>query len=836
MPEGVRRDEQRRLLTHALEKAPNRAYLRAAIARLAASDNQTIEAIAAFRALRREVPNEPEYLLQLDALLRDRGWGAEADRLLEDGRALAAHDCRVVRRLFDRARERSRLADATALLPEVLRCDARSYAAFQLHVAARRWDRATAELTRLAALEPVQSRATLLALFAELARAEGREPDAVTKLIEIASLLPRSPTTHAALIDAQTTVTTLDAIGTRLDTLAARDPSAMASLTWARRLLGGVDDLAPYRKSGLALLRAFEASGRRYDAPQVLVFDYSATRVQADGSSFSVVHQIYRAQSDEAVDELGEFEVPSGARLLTLRTIKADGRVLEPSQIAGKSSLSLPSLAVGDYVEIEYAKLEDPSAGFPGGFVGDRFYFKSFEVPFDLSQQVVVLPASMPFVVDARGDAPPIENVVSGGERTLTFTARESRALTPEPSSVGAKEFLPSVSVSAHATWESLIEGMRDALADRSPRTPAAARVVREILGGDADVSPLEKAKRLYAWSLERIEGTDDFFGLAPSMLASRAGHRTRVLDYLLTLAGVPHTLFAAKSFYADATVSEAADAETFASALIRLDGDIRDERGEIWLSTSDRGAPFGFLAPGLRGQRALALDGSGASTTTRSSVPNEDHNDARITVTLHQNGGARFDVVEIQRGRAAVSWRNDLEGIAEVELPRRFEEAYVARLVPGAVLASVEIEGRSDPEAPITLRYSFDVASYGRRSGDRWLVSAPMDANLAQNFAQRPERTTTMLIPSPVDTRIETTFVAPNGARFDDHATREEAGPQGELFRTTSRIDGSTLHYDRDILIPMQRIPVETYPRFAAFCRAAERLESAEISLRLTP
>ena len=100
-----------------------------------------------------------------------------------------------------------------------------------------------------------------------------------------------------------------------------------------------------------------------------------------------------RVQSQEAVDENGEFSMPEGARLLTLHTVKADGTRLEPDAIAGKSSLSLPNLAPGDYVEFETVRGESPSVGFPGGYLGDRFYFKSFEVPFDHSELVVVLPA-----------------------------------------------------------------------------------------------------------------------------------------------------------------------------------------------------------------------------------------------------------------------------------------------------------------------------------------------------------------------------------------------------------------------------------------------------------
>ncbi|MEM7604869.1 MAG: hypothetical protein AAF411_05875, partial [Myxococcota bacterium] len=65
----------------------------------------------------------------------------------------------------------------------------------------------------------------------------------------------------------------------------------------------------------------------------MLVLDYTAARVFEDGSSLVLTHEIFRAQSEESVDALGEFHMPEGGRILRLETRKADGQRLEPELI-----------------------------------------------------------------------------------------------------------------------------------------------------------------------------------------------------------------------------------------------------------------------------------------------------------------------------------------------------------------------------------------------------------------------------------------------------------------------------------------------------------------------
>src|SRR5690606_18793013 len=119
------------------------------------------------------------------------------------------------------------------------------------------------------------------------------------------------------------------------------------------------------------------------------------TRLFEDGTAMHLIHQIRHINSDEAVNEHGEFAAPDGADLLLLRTVKADGAVLEPDRIGGKATISLPNLARGDYVESVYQYGTKPAPGMEGAVDGGRFIFENFEVPFHRSEVVYVYPRSL---------------------------------------------------------------------------------------------------------------------------------------------------------------------------------------------------------------------------------------------------------------------------------------------------------------------------------------------------------------------------------------------------------------------------------------------------------
>ncbi|HEY8428907.1 MAG TPA: DUF3857 domain-containing protein, partial [Sandaracinaceae bacterium] len=675
----VRHDGARRLLRWAAERDENAWFPRLTLAQLEANEGR---GVAAIEALRRASERWPEVLLlplQLIDWLEQRGWHAEADEVIARARTTVDDACRPLRAALNQARRRSRADEELEIARALVRCDARSDALFTTYLRRREWDEAVRALERLAALEPEGSAVGVLSARLGVAQSRGDEEEVARIAVELQRRMPQS--TGPVLLE-------VDRLLARGDEQAARErlrgalqaePEAMAGLRHVLRSLYGESPLEAYRRDGAEVIRELEASGRRYEGPMVLVLDYTVYRVFEDGSMLELTHNIFRLQSQEAVDAMGEYQVPEGAHMLTLQTVKQDGRRLEPDEIAGKDTISFPNLAPGDYIEFEYVRPRGAPAGYPGGFVGDRFYFRNYETPFDRSELVVITPADVELAIDPRGDAPATEVRVENGTRVYRWTVRESRPVPQEPGAVSATEFFPSIYWGYRATWPMYVESLRDVLADRDVRDPAADRLVRSIVGEQGDRTTAEsRARAIYRWVLENVEDSNDVFGLAPAMLAARTGSRARVLRYLLDVAGIDAELAVVRSYAADANESELANDETYQHLLVRM----RGAEGYVWLHTANRGAPFGYVPPVLAGMDALVLNEAAERTRVAERPLEADRREVEVDVALERDGGARIEVIETFHGMGAVLWREQLESIPDAELEPQFESSYLAGLV----------------------------------------------------------------------------------------------------------------------------------------------------------
>ncbi len=828
----VRHDTVRRLLGWAAARDEAAWFPRLTIAQLEANEGRDQ---AAIEHLREAVTTWPEVLvlkLQLVDFLEQRGWHAEADEMIASASGSFADACRPHRAALNQARRRQRAGEELEHAQALVRCDARSDAMMSLRLRRREWDQAAQELTRLVTLEPEQNPVSAISARLNIAQSRGDEAAVSAAIAELQQRIPQSESPVMMEIDRILARGDEQTARARMSAALSSEPEAMASMRRVLRAVGGESPLEAYRKNGAEVIRAFEASGRPYSEPKVLVLDYTVYRVFDDGSMLELTHNIVRVQSQEAVDAEGEFEVPEDAQILTLHTVKQDGRRLEPDEIAGKDTISFPSLAPGDYVEFEYVRARSAPAGYPGGFTGERFYFRSFETPFDLSQLTVVVPQALELALDPRGPAPETESRVENGVRVYRWTATESRPLVQEPGSVASREFLPSIYWGRGASWQQYVESLRDVLADRDVRDPAAMRLLREILGEDADrASADQRARRIYRWVAENIEDSPDVFGLAPAMLAARTGNKSRVLRYLLELAGLRADLALARSYTADSNRSELPDDETYDNVLVRVGG----SQSPSWLFASTRGAPFGFVPPIFAGMDALIL-GEGNAQVRVSERPLEaDLRTVEVDVQLAQNGGGRVSVAETFSGTAAVQWREQLEEIPESSLERQFEAQYVSNLLPGGRLARLVITGRENPEEPLVLRYEVEMPSLARRARSGLLIPPLYRARLGPQFTPLASRTTTQLVPSGQALDVVLRIRVPEGARIANppRATRL-SGIHGALMTVESARDDNDLVIQRSYRIPRMRIEPREYAEFARFCRASDEAEAAELGVRM--
>ncbi len=827
----LRRDHARELLRKAAQRDPQAWYPAMGLASLEAAEGRLKESIDALRVALKTWPEVIAIRTSLIDQLKERGWGEDADQLVADLGKLMPHACAVTALELQSARSRGRMTELGPLTEKVMTCDATSNARLSLFRAERQYDKASKELERLRGLGDVMDEAQRIDAELELALLADDNPKIAALRAERSAFWPDRPEPVLDRSDVLLSGGQRDQALAYLTSAINKQPDDLFELRRVHEALGGESLFAGYRKDGTALIKAFESSGRTYKEPQVLVLDYTVVRVFDDGSSTDLTHNIMRIQSQEAVDENGEFAIPEGARLLKLHTIKPDGTKLEPDTIGGKSTLSLPSLSPGDYVEFEHVRGESPSHGFPGGYLGNRFYFRSFEVPFDHSELIVILPPSMEPVLDPRGPAPQTVRTTKDGNTVLRWVADESRPLSPEPMSVASREFLPSINLGVRAEWSAYVESLRDLLADKDPIDPSASELVNEILG-DARKAPVSvRAARLFRWVTDQIEATQDLFGVAPAMLSARTGNRERILRYMLKLAGIESELALVRGADGDHSKALLPDPETYGYLLLRLE----TEKGTTWLHTGARHAPFGYVPAHLRGEQALLINSKVERAQTPALDLAQEKRELALDIKLDKKGAATLHVRETLRGGQALGWRNDLEEVPEEQLESRFEESYVARILPGAQLKKLKIEGREEPDLPLVLDFEFTVDQLGHRVGDEQRIGGMFTSALSPSLARTAERSVTQLVGVALSTDLSIHLQAPEGARIISvpSATRlEHAGVAS--FNTNSKPEANGVTVTRSLRIPVLRVTPEAYGKFSAFCRAVDMAEASEISVKM--
>ena len=166
-----------------------------------------------------------------------------------------------------------------------------------------------------------------------------------------------------------------------------------------------------------------------------------------DGTQVILTHNIVNVKTKDGIARWGEVQVPDNAEILALRTHKADGRVREPEEIVGKETISAPDLAAGDFVEWETVEYREPGAAASApGFVGDRFFFQSLELPLHLSEYLLLAPEALTARLRsarrsarARGERPGL----SRARGCYRFVAREMPQLFGEPAAVLAPRVDP---------------------------------------------------------------------------------------------------------------------------------------------------------------------------------------------------------------------------------------------------------------------------------------------------------------------------------------------------------------------------------------------------------
>ncbi|MCA9655103.1 MAG: hypothetical protein H6712_07275 [Myxococcales bacterium] len=669
-----------------------------------------------------------------------------------------------------------------------------------------------------------ESQARVLAL-------RGMEDQARTHLRESMRYNPFRVGSHLALADLAATHGDME--GARAELRAALRKIPHSNALWqAAADLGLHDDLLDFRVDGAEALAEYRASGATYEGVgEVLVLDRSVARVYDNGGQRQIVHIVAHLLSKEKLDEYGELSIPEGAELLALRSIKPDGRTLEPEIVPGKEGVSLRHLEIGDVVEYEFIVERGPAGAVPGYVDVSTFRFQSADVPYHRSELLVVHPPSMELRHDDR-NAPPVDEprtVEIGGEELVVhhWRAEEVPRLGVEPGMRHWLEELPSVHVYTALDLPRYLDGLAAQIRGTQRRNPALRALVRELTRGHAE--PRAKLEALWTWVVENVEDAGDLSTPASATLAARTGSRLMLLRAMLREAGMDAELWLARDAYGPRPLPDGHPlVDGYEAAMLAVTLPDADE--PLMVLTASKVMPLGYLAPGYRETAGLRIhlephEGAAGPVTLPDIPPGlDDRRRYDLSLELDAKGKGTVEGTITLYGMEALMWRQALRQIDRDRVEEVFEQAELGWL-PGATLTDLSLEGEDDLAGPLTLRFAARSPSMGvTQDGELVLRAVPLPLNPGAPFAALPQRETGLLVPYSPKLEAELRYRVkgaalrdpPQGVAIDtEHGSfvREvEAGGAGEL---TLRVR-STLR--TGVVEPRD------YPGLARFVREVDR------------
>jgi cellulose synthase operon protein C len=844
-PAAMARDEADALHRAAIALDPGLARVALALARAELHRDRSADgAELAKQALAAAPDFWPAAATQVEAL-RARGLERHADQVLKEtllrlGPVEGA--CDLLVQAHQRAQIRYQTEGEKIFAERLRRCDARSLVPIE-------WLRRRGDLEQSAAalqhrLEFVSDRNATRADLAAVRLAMGDAAAAARDLASLVASAPRDSSLRLRLADAHLAAGQPDRARTLVAETVARLPGH-ASVRQVARVMGLPLPIDQFRMDGKAVIKEYRESRSDYAAPAVLVLDRTVTRLLEDGTQVILTHNIVNVKTKDGIARWGEVEVPDNAEILALRTHKADGRVREPEEIAGKETISAPDLGAGDFVEWETVEYREPEAGLAPGFVADRFFFQSLELPLHLSEYLFIAPEGQPIDFDRRADAPTPE-VGSGpaGTRLYRYVARQMPQLFSEPASISHVEWIPSVRASSGVTVERWAGLLADGLYGIARSSPALRQLAQELVAR-VDRSHNGWQAAIVKWAQENIEAETNLAEPATATIARGRGNRAAVIVALARALELDAELVLARPLTEAPTAAPPVPQELddFGEVLVRLSGGAPGAP-PLFVDPRWKHAPMGYLPPALDGARCLSLR-DGRLETARSR--GREGRTVRLELRIETDGSGKGQVRETLQGWPAIEWASlyeRLKGDAS-KLRQDFEQRWLSHHFPGARLEQLAIDIDKSRLGEAELRYSFSSADLASRQGrELRLLPTFFRSQPARRFATEGQRRTPLLVGADPPLELQADIHLPLEATVLD-AGREGtiATGKGNVLRFSEQrrivsepgpVAPARVVIRRQADLRLVRVEPAEYQTVAAELRRVEPLEQGEIRIGL--
>lgn len=839
---SLRKSSASQKLAGAVELDPSLLGLSIALSQSRASrgeSEQVREELAAMKA-----PKHVDDALFRFGLYLDIGDELRADEMLKLAQSLAPEHCEVLAAAFRRARDLDARARQAELLPKLAHCPGYRTLALRFWAGRGRDDRAKPLLDALISDRPDD--VDKLLRRAKLHQRQGHWALAKQDLDRILALQPASFPAHLLLADKAKSSEDARTAVALLEGLKDRYPNENYLYRYLHDL-GVADPILRDRVKGERLVKDYEkeqsASSLFAEDASVFVLDRDVAHVYENGSQRHLIHQIIRVQSKEAIDAYGEITIPENAELLTLRTIKKDGRMIEPEKTPGKSSFSMRALELGDYVEQEFIMPAQWAQAQQGATDLGLFRFASPQAPFVRSELIVQAPQSLDLQIESRNNAPKPTMVDKDGVRQWSFVAKNQARVVLEPSTPSTQEFIPQVRCFAKLSSAQWLDELVATTMNARRRGPRLRDQVRTWTKNAK--TPAQKLRSIYKQVNLSIEPKGDLGSDVNRTLSSAKGSRSNLLYAMLKEAKIPVRLLIARSRFAPTIDPQKGHPQfdSYETAVLEVWPD--DAKRRRYLVPDLPFAPIGYLPEWLEGALAHVMPEPGKTAQgkplqiQKGQASLADRRDLELEIQLDDKGHATVKGRLELYGFYATQWRQTLKQSSSENESELFSQYELPRFFPGKspTLQALKIKNARNPQKPLLMEFELGVTQLATVTGKAFeLTGNFVHLNPGAALVGLAQRKLDLLIASAGRSKAKISLSLPKGwtwqAGLKDTLERKLISRFGE-FKQRPQIQGSRLLLETQSKLTPQIVSPLLYPKLRHFVHEIHRTQSQRIIAR---
>jgi len=626
-----------------------------------------------------------------------------------------------------------------------------------------------------------------------------------------------------------------EALGNPQQALQARQhalrlmPYDLALQRLVQRTLTGKELLEDFAVSTEEALKAYADSEQAEASDTAYVLDTSVMRFFEDGSMVERTHIIEKAFSQRGVAHIAEVDIPPGAIVLKLRTLKEDGNVLEPEFIEHKSSVSMPAVEPGDMVEFEYLNSQPSRSLLFPGFASPAFFYKMPFKPNRWARFTVLAPKTFQVQVDAYlMQAPP--PILQGEEFVFSHEERNLPAFRVDPLSPPSHmEWLPFVNVGANPGYEGFVTAAADRSLELGQVRFEVEQFARKTTAGKQGLAAVEA---LYnAVHTQIVDGNNAHISAAATVNNER-GSRFWLLYSALKSLGLDVRVAVTTTVFSNPNpvLFPLANNLGYWCLRLKLPG-----HPVLWLDTSTRFLPFATLPEYADGHMAYVLPEPG-KPLEKERLPAVAPSLRAFTFHLQLDAQGKLSGKgeESYFGFMAAKLTESFGKLSEEEQQFRVQDN-ISEQFAGAHVDEVEIVPSKAPGEAFVVRYRLEAKNFARALEEgRWLLPAltPLQ-NLGQRYATSGFRNTALFIPASENVKIQLKLSVPEPFEVAEWVETQQLHSKWGNYVRHEAFNKNVFALEEHFQLRQGRISPEDYEKFVGFAGEVDLFQAREFTLR---